>query len=464
MARAQFTFNNNVRQLFTGDSLTSKMFQLAIAAAAVGLMVRTYLVAPEMATTAPFTGPAAILAAVLTVALVGLGGLFPLPLGHKIHLSLGSSAAFATLLVFPPQEAIPLAFAGTLIAQVIRWKRGDRLTLPTIIFNLMQYVVTWSLAADVYYRAQANLLLTNPAFSWLPVVATGAIYLLTNTWIVSTWAALRRRAWTWDLWVRALREAGSGYAASLALGAAAAGLVVTRPLLVLALVPLLASLRHALARMSGIIVRQSSAALEALVEITEQGSPFTAEHSERVSWWAQRLARHLNLSADEVELVGIAAKLHDLGKAVLPQAMLLKNGPLTDEEWALMHRHPAIGAQVISRLPGFEAVARYVRYHHERYDGGDRGYPGDLQGAAIPLGARIIAVADSYDAMISARPYRPGMSKEQALAQISANRGTQFDSRVASALLELAQGEAEGITVAEPQQAPALQWQAVSSR
>ncbi|MBI4279928.1 MAG: hypothetical protein HY660_15865, partial [Armatimonadetes bacterium] len=183
-------------------------------------------------------------------------------------------------------------------------------------FNLAQYVVTWSLAAEVYHRTQAEQMYTHPILSWIPVVASGAVYLLVNTWTVSTAAALEKRAWTWGLWVRAVREAAPGYLASLSLGAATASLAITRPVLVLMLVPSVAVLRQVLARMTGVIVRQTSAALEGLVKIVEQRSPFTAQHSERVAWWAQRLARHLELPEDEAELIGIAARLLDLGKVI----------------------------------------------------------------------------------------------------------------------------------------------------
>ncbi|MBI4278979.1 MAG: HD-GYP domain-containing protein [Armatimonadetes bacterium] len=408
---------------------------------AVALVARTYLVPSLAPADAPFPGLAAVVAAGLAVLMVGLGGLFPLPLGHKIHLNIGITAAFATLLVFPPQQAILLTSAGTLAAQVIRWGRGSRLTPPTILFNLAQYLVTWSLAAEVYHRIQANPVTARPAVSWVPVVAAGVVYLLVNTWLVTTWAALRRRAWTWDLWVRALREAGSAYVSALSLGAAAAGMVTTRPLLVLMLVPALVMLRQMLVSMSGISVRQASAAFEAMVEFVEQGSAYMAEHSERVAWWAQRLARCVGLSEDEIETVAIAAKLHDLGAVTMPKSIEEKPGALSDDEWAIVRQHPAGGAEVIVGMPEMKQVAQCIQYHHERYDG--TGYPEALQGEEIPLGARIIAVAEAFDAMVSIRPYRAALGREEALARISMNMGTQFDPRMVLALVELTRGQVD---------------------
>lgn len=426
--------------LFTGETPASRGFELAVLVAAVALAARTLLLPSAAAPGPVLAGWAGVLAVVLVIALTALGGIYPLPLGRKIHLSLGSGAVFATLLVFPPQQALLLAFAGTLIAQLVRRHRGYRLTPSTILFNQMQYLVTWSLVVAVYGRLRDDLG-PPPTLEWLPVVAASAVYMLVNTWVVTTWTALRRRAWAWELWVRALREAGAGFAVSLLLGAAAARVAAVQPAVALPLVLTLVMVHWALSRMSRIRGRQLTAGLATLVEFTERQAPFLAEHSERVAWWAERLARHLGLPEDDVEAVAIAAKLHDLGKTLIRGDLSEKTGSLTEDEWTAMRQHPVLGAEVISRLPGLKAVAGYVRAHHERYDG--QGYPDGLSGEVIPLGARIVTVADSFDAMVEARPYRETLPPVEALAQIAAGAGKQFDPRVARGLLTLAQPEAQ---------------------
>jgi len=395
-------------------------------------------------------------AAVVAVVLIALAGVFPLPLGHKVYMSLGSGAAFAVLLIFPLYEALPLAFTGILVAQLVRRRMGQRLTPSTILFNQMQYVVTWSLAATIYLRTRSDLGV-HPAAPWLPILAAGTVYILVNTWIVTTWSALRKRTWAWDLWVQGLRENGLGYAASLFLGAVMANLTVLHSPMVVPLVLGVVWLHWNLSRMERAHLRQVGVTLATLVEIFERRSPYTAEHSERVSWWAERLARYLGIPEDEVEAVAIAGKLHDLGQIVVRPDLEEKPGPLSPEEWAVMQQHPAIGADIIRGLPGLGAVARYVRSHHERYDG--QGYPDKMEGEAIPLGARIVAVAESFDAMLAARAYRPALSREAALAEVAAGAGVQFDSRVAAALLTLAAGEiwsGEMVRMAGHRFAPAL--------
>ena len=440
-------------RLFSGASGASRCFELGVLAAGVALAARTIAVAPPGLPVPAFVGLEGGIAAILAVVAITLTGAFPLPLGNKTYLSLGSGAAFATLLMFSPQQALPLAFAGTLVAQILRRHRGYRLSAYTVLFNQAQYLVTWSLCAALYVKARADLAAHPAVSAWLPVLAVGVVYVLINTWLVSTWNALRKRTWPWDLWIRMLREAGPGFAGSLAIGAVVARLAAIQPLWVFPPILALAATHWGLSRMSRIRRRESSAVLTALVDFGERLSPFTTERSERVAWWAERLARHLGLTEDEVEAVAVAAKVHDLGEIML-RHLEEKPGPLTQrlraagrarsfsEERAMFRQHPAIGADVIARVPGMETVARYVRSHHERYDG--NGYPDGLCGEEIPAGARIIAVADRFDALVEPQADRPARSHQQALAEIVDGAGTQFDSRVVSAFQTLVPEPADG--------------------
>ena len=145
------------------------------------------------------------------------------------------------------------------------------------------------------------------------------------------------------------------------------------------------------------------------------------------------VARNLGLSPAEVERVKSAARLHDIGKVGIPDEILNKPGPLTDEEWKLMHQHPVIGERILRVLPGLGAVALIVRHEHERWDGG--GYPDGLAGEEIPLGSRIILAADTYHAMTSDRPYRAGKPHADAIDELMRCAGTQFDPKVTEVLI-----------------------------
>jgi len=154
-------------------------------------------------------------------------------------------------------------------------------------------------------------------------------------------------------------------------------------------------------------------------------------HSPRVSMYAGELATALGLPRAQVAVSRRAGLLHDLGKLVLPDSILLKPGPLTEEEYALVQRHSVIGARILQRLRFFGDEAEAVRHHLERYDG--TGVPDRLSGEAIPLPARILAVADAFDAMMSPRPYRGALALDVALAELARGAGTQFDPTVVQA-------------------------------
>lgn len=161
----------------------------------------------------------------------------------------------------------------------------------------------------------------------------------------------------------------------------------------------------------------------------------TSAHSRAVMECAVAIAAEMGLDDEQVEIVRVAALLHDVGKIAVADALLRKPGPLTEQEWVAMREHPAIAQRLLGRLPlPAEAVAA-IRHHHERYDGS--GYPDCLAGDDIPLAARIVAIADAWNAMISDRPYRPRMSAAEARAEIRRCSGTHFCPRVATAFLRL---------------------------
>jgi HD-GYP domain-containing protein (c-di-GMP phosphodiesterase class II) len=177
---------------------------------------------------------------------------------------------------------------------------------------------------------------------------------------------------------------------------------------------------------------KTTEALSSLVDVVELRDPYTAGHSHRVASLARTIAERLGMTAEEADLVEVAGRVHDLGKVAVDPAILLKFGPLDASEWQEMRRHPGDGAGVIARFAGFDQVAEYVRHHHERWDGG--GYPSGLVGDDIPLGARVLSVADAFDALTSARSYRPARGEESALRVLEEGAGSQWDPRVVAAL------------------------------
>jgi ribonuclease P protein subunit RPR2 len=172
-----------------------------------------------------------------------------------------------------------------------------------------------------------------------------------------------------------------------------------------------------------------------LANALEAKDPYTRGHSERVGAWGGRIATALGLPPAEVDVVTQAGLLHDIGKIGVPEAVLRKRGPLAADDWALMRNHPVVGAQIVAPFEFFADGAQIIRHHHERCDGS--GYPDGLLGEAIPLGARIVAVADVFDALTSDRPYRPALARDAAVAYLAGEAGQTLDADVVAVLLGL---------------------------
>jgi diguanylate cyclase (GGDEF)-like protein len=174
-------------------------------------------------------------------------------------------------------------------------------------------------------------------------------------------------------------------------------------------------------------------AAASLAKAVDARDAYTGSHSQRVAQLATRIATRLGIDDEVIELTKLAASLHDLGKLAIPEEILRKPAPLTDPERLVLERHPQIGFRMLESL-GIDPVADWVLHHHERWDG--TGYPDGLAGQRIPLGARIIFVADAYDAMTSQRVYRRRLSPEAAMAELERCAGTQFDPAIVAAFAE----------------------------
>ena len=177
---------------------------------------------------------------------------------------------------------------------------------------------------------------------------------------------------------------------------------------------------------AGVYARRNGlSAIYALVSTVEAKDPYTYGHSKKVNSYAVALAEASGLSPDEVSRVSTAALLHDIGKIGIPDKVLNKKGKLSKEDWDLIKSHPRLGANIVGNIPELLPCVSSILYHHERWDGG--GYPEGLKGEEISIEARILTIADSYEAMSAARPYRPALCSEKVLKELRRCAGTQFD-------------------------------------
>jgi hypothetical protein len=375
-----------------------------------------------------------------TAALLGLlaavGERYPLHLTHKMAINVASAAYLAMVIVFPP--VVPGALAALAVAAGLAHRRLTLGEPPLLegLFNIGQCALYVTAGATIH-----GLFTTLGAGSsgWLltvneiaAVIAASLALHLVNTALVAVIAALElglnpARVW----WVNLSGDLPAHVALS-AVGVVGAFLALHQPLLLPALALPVVLVHHAIRKFVQ-LHEDTTEALVALVEVIELRDPYTAGHSRRVAETARALAIRLGLTAEEADLIESAGRVHDLGKVAIDPAVLSKPGKLDAGEWEQMRLHPVYGASVISRFNAFAAGHDLIRYHHERWDG--KGYPDGIAGEDIPLGARILAVADTWDALTSDRPYRAGMSRERALAILAEGAGTQWDPRVVAALL-----------------------------
>lgn len=350
-----------------------------------------------------------------------------------VGLSLAFSVFLAALLVFGP---LPAALVTACAVMVVNLGKGY--PVVTFLYNLAQVYVSALVTGAVLV-----------GLGWLPLetsslasvgltlgVAVVCSFLL-NTLLVDAFLATRSPSfWAGFLSIARIDIHWSllSHAITGALGVLMYYVYFT-PLGLAGIVLLLGSLVAV-----RVTVSQNAELREAhletmriLSEVLDARDPYTHGHSARVASWAKDIAGALGLPEPEQEVIQSAALLHDIGKVAIQDDILFKTGALTDEEFARMREHPERGAQMIRPIGFLRTVQEIVRHHHERYDG--RGYPQGISGKAIPLGARIIAVADAWDAMTLERAYRPALSLDQAAEQLLQGRGTQFDPNIVDVFL-----------------------------
>ena len=188
--------------------------------------------------------------------------------------------------------------------------------------------------------------------------------------------------------------------------------------------------------------RQST---DVLLQALLERDPDLGTHLHDVGDLTATVGAQFGLATEDLDVLRLAGELHDIGKVAIPDAIMSKPGPLDPDEWAIVRQHTIIGERILAAAPALSQVAKLVRSSHERYDG--TGYPEGMAGSEIPLGSRIVAVCDAFDAMIGPRPYRRGMTEEAAIAELRGCAGTQFDPKVVEAFcaLRTEDGAASGL-------------------
>ncbi len=363
---------------------------------------------------------------------------------YKWEISSCIAINLAALFILGPSLAVFLVFSSSLISELLlRWgQRGKsawNMIVP-IAFNVGQLVVAVTVAGFVLRASgHAAVGLQSPN-DYLWAIGMFLSYSVVNLALVRGVVSLSSGGgFFYGLW-KSIREFALQY---LVLCVSALLLTVLYSISVwhvfLALIPLV--LVHVSFRSYLQLQTEARKTFEKISRILDERDHYTAVHSSSVAELSVKIGQEMGLSEREIEKIDIAARVHDIGKVAIPDAVLLKPGPLDDAEWETMKRHPVISAELIEGLEIYSHVANAVRHEHERWNGS--GYPDGLKGDEIPIVARIIAAADVYDALSTDRPYRKAFTHEESIEMIGEMRGSELDPGVTDALKRILSSQEE---------------------
>jgi HD-GYP domain-containing protein (c-di-GMP phosphodiesterase class II) len=371
----------------------------------------------------PLRAAGAILGLVIAIILAYQ---FPIHVRHKTKIQVSSIPFYLIVALLPPPLAVSAAGLGFLAAELsVKAKRGNPwCDIITHAARLALVALLGSLIAHLQLPAGYTMLRELPFVAAALLLFAGD--LLTVPLVLAPLTGERPDR----IVLVGLREGGMAEGAQYFIGLLGA-LAATQQVWALALLALPTVLVYLAFRKQ--MDQNTIQILAGMADTVDARNPFTAGHCDRVADLVAGILEQLGMHGPEAKLILAAARVHDIGKIGIPDHILKKDGILSAEERLLMESHAEHGAELLARYPDFVRGVEIVRHHHERWDG--EGYPHRLSGAQIPFGARVIAVADSFDAMTSDRPYRRALSAEQAAIILRDGRGRQWDPSLIDAFL-----------------------------
>jgi HD-GYP domain-containing protein (c-di-GMP phosphodiesterase class II) len=411
------------------ERLSRVVPQPAIGIGVIGVALLTE--AAALSRTVPLAPKAQLSAAVLGLLLpvgVALANKFPLHFRASRKVYMGSVLLYLMAVLLPPALAMAAAGAGLFAGDLLTQRStGNYVSdMATQAGRWMLLVFAASLLAHVQ--------LAGPALMALPLVAAAAVLwcgdILTLPFLYGPVTGERPL----PIMRASIRDAGLLESAQYAVGLAATiDARVQGWTLVLFVLPTVMLYRAF--KGTADTSTENRSLIEAIADALEQRGPDAAGHARRVASVTERLLQHLAKSGPDVATTIAAARLHDIGNLFVPDDLLQTRGELASEERRIVEGHAEHGADLLVRFPSLRPFATTIRHHHERWDGA--GYPSGLHGESIPFGSRVIALAESFDAMTSPRPYRPALSLDEALEELRSGRGTQWDPVLVDALIDM---------------------------
>jgi hypothetical protein len=347
--------------------------------------------------------------------------------------TLSMAIIFAGNIIFGPAVAVLIA-----LGDAVTWGDIKEKARPyKVMFNASNLILTAGLAGLTYVALNGpvgNLTLNDFPYVLLPIILAATVYFLVNTWLVALAIGLSEGLSPLNIWSFDFKWAMPNAFMLAIIGVVLAQVYFkTGPsAVILVTLPLVVARQTFQVYMR---LRESyRGTVKALVAALEAKDPYTRGHSERVADYAVKIGRELKLSEEKLEVLQFAGLLHDIGKVGIRKRILNKTEKLSEDEYRSVQGHPEIATKILANVDFLRETLPAIFYHHERVDG--RGYVEGLAGEDIPLIARVLTVADSFDAMTKARPYRGALTLEEAVQELIRCSGTQFDKEIVQALLK----------------------------
>ncbi len=362
----------------------------------------------------------------------------PVDLPVSGAVSIGFPIDFVLILVYGPAFAMLITALGALIGEIIEKQRRS---WYKIIFNASQFALSAGIAGIIYQEFGGVVGTSNITNYIVPATICAFTYYFINSSLFVIVIHLAEGISLWSIWKTKLKGIITTYVALAPIGFIMAMIYVTIGIwgIILFFFPLILARRsfELYTKMRKVYLET----IRALAAAIDAKDPYTKGHSERVAETSVALAQELNLSDRDIENIEYTALLHDIGKIGIADNILGKNSSLTKKEFGKIKKHTIMGAKIIEPVDFLKNSYKAIYHHHEKYNG--KGYPDGLKSEDIPLSARIIAVADAYDAMGSDRPYRKKLNHNKILRELKEQSGKQFDPEVVKVLISVLEIERE---------------------
>jgi putative nucleotidyltransferase with HDIG domain len=362
----------------------------------------------------------------------------PVDLPVSGAVSIGFPIDFVLILVYGPALAMLITALGALIGEIIE---KERRSWYKIIFNASQFALSAGIAGIIYQEFGGVVGASNITNYIVPAIICAFAYYFINSSLFVIVIHLAEGISLWSIWKTKLKGIITTYIALAPIGFIMAMIYVTIGIwgIILFFFPLILARRsfELYTKMRKVYLET----IRALAAAIDAKDPYTKGHSERVAETSVALAQELNLSDRDIENIEYTALLHDIGKIGIADNILGKNSSLTKKEFGKIKKHTIMGAKIIEPVDFLKNSYKAIYHHHEKYNG--KGYPDGLKSEDIPLSARIIAVADAYDAMGSDRPYRKKLNHNKILRELKEQSGKQFDPEVVKVLISVLEIERE---------------------